>query len=168
MHLAISQVRTNNMKRILLLLLFVSMSLFGAKQENIILSEELPKGCDLNIKKPFVVIMTEARLKLQEKFRKKLTFINQDKTLKDKKTIKAECKKQHARYYAYFEIDKKGKKCKSGKKLKVYYNIIVWDTKKNKHKKFKTQAILQGREYAIIKAGHVRATGKKITKFLKR
>jgi hypothetical protein len=156
------------MRRVLLLLIFVSITLFGAKEDRIIMSEEIPSGCMAGVKKPFIVIVTEARLKLQKKYRKKLVFINQDKTLKGKKAIKAECKKQKARYYAYFEIDKKGKQCKAGKKIKVMYNITVWDVKKNKKKKFKTQAKLQSNEVAIIKAGHVRATGKKLAKFLKK
>jgi hypothetical protein len=146
----------------------MAVALFGAKEEQIILSREPPSGCGNDVKNPFIVILTEARLKLQEKFRKKLTFINQDKTIKDKKGIKKECKKQKARYYSYFEIDKKGKHCKPGTKIKVYYNITIYDTKKNKKKKFKTQAIIQGNDVAIIKAGHVKATGKKITKFLKK
>ena len=107
------------MRRVLLLLIFVSITLFGAKEDRIIMSEEIPSGCMAGVKKPFIVIETEARLKLQKKYRKKLVFINQDKTLKGKKAIKAECKKQKARYYAYFEIDKKGKQCKAGKKIKV-------------------------------------------------
>jgi len=145
----------------------LNASLFGAVEEKMIICKTLDKKYDSKVFRKTTVILTEARLKLQKKYKKFLTFEYQDELLKGKKAIKKELKKQNARYYVYLEIKDKSKgKCKN-KKCKTDYTIKLYDMKKNKKYKVKLKAYINNNEFTEIKAGYIKSATKKLVKFLK-
>ena len=146
----------------------VSSSLFGAKEENVVFSKVMPKKYDEKVYRKVTVLFTEARLKLQKKYRKYLTFIYDENTkLKNKKEIKKYLKKYNARYYVTLDIKEKKKKC-TKVECQVKYIIKVYDAKKNKSQKFSLKAVIKNNEYADISSGVIRSNTSKLVRFLKK
>ena len=159
------------MKKIILtifsLLFIFNINLFGAVEEKMILCNTLDKKYDEKVYRKVTILMTEARLKLQKKYKKFLNFEYQDKLITDKKIIKKELKKQGARYYTYLDIvDRSKGKCKNNK-CKVDYILKLYDAKKNKKYKVKLKALINNNEFTEIKVGYIKSATKKLVKFLK-
>ena len=160
------------MKKLLhiVMILLLASTLYGAKEENVVFSKVMPPKYDQKVYRKVTVLFTEARLKLQKKYRKYLTFIyDEQKKLSDKKAIKKELKKQNARYYVTLDIKEKKKGCTNlVQGCKVKYVIKVFDGKKNKHKKFSLKAVIKNNEYADISSGVIRSNTSKLVKFMKK
>ncbi|SFV75289.1 hypothetical protein MNB_SM-3-17 [hydrothermal vent metagenome] len=158
----------NKMIKIMMILaLFSSVTLFGAVEEKVIMCNALDAKYDKKVFRKATILMTEARLKLEKKYKKFLTFEYQEKLLKDKKSIKKALKKAGARYYVYVDIvDKSKGKCPN-KKCKVDYILKLYDGKKNKKYKLKLKAYINNNEFTEIKAAHIRSATKKLVRFLK-
>ena len=154
-------------KLILILAVVVNVA-YGAKEENVLFSKVIPEKYDEKVYRKVTVLFTEARLKLQKRYRKYLTFIyDENKKLKNKKEIKKELKKHKARYYVTLEIKEKDKNCVKTE-CEVKYIIKVYDGKKNKSQKFKLKGIVKNNEYVDIPSGLIRSNTSKLVKFLKK
>ncbi|MEA2017289.1 MAG: hypothetical protein U9N59_02475 [Campylobacterota bacterium] len=154
------------MKKVIFLLL-ISIGFMFAKAPvyKVIMSEEVPAGYEKDVYKKSIVLMTEGRLYLQKKYKKKITFEYQKKLIKSKDDILKELKKQDARFYVYLSINKK----KSKKNLqKVLYNLNIVDLKTKKKKTVKTKAIIRDTKIVKISQGDVKSSAKKIAKILKK
>jgi len=156
------------MKRIIILIGLLS-TLLTAKSvtENVVMNEYLEKEYNAKVYKKVIILITEARLKLQKKYKKKLVFMQINEEVREKKEMKALLETNNARYYIGLEILKKDKECKI-EECKVMYNIIIYDGKKNKIKTIKTKATLIKNIDVVIKTGHIRATTKKLVKFMQK
>ena len=153
--------------KVLLSLLILNSVALGAVEEKVILCNQMDAKYDEKVYRKVTILLTEARLKLQKKYKKYLSFEYQDKLIEDKAAIKKELKKQGARYYVYLEIKDTSKgKCKN-KKCKADYTIKIYDAKKNKNLKVKIKVFINNNEFTEIKVGYMKSSTKKIVKFLK-
>ena len=141
--------------------------MFGAVEEKMILCNQVDSQYNEKVFRKVTVLLTEARLKLQKRYKKYLTFEYQKDLIIGKKKIKAELEKQSARYYVTLNIKDKSKgKCSRGK-CKADYIIKIFDAKKNKNFKIKIKAFIKNNDYTEIKLGYMKSSAKKIVKFLK-
>jgi len=154
------------MKKIILVLMIFSTYIFASGQiYKVVMSEAIPKGYDKDVYKKAIVLMTEGRLYLQKKYRKKVTFEYTDKLAKTKKDVKALLDKYKGRFYVVLDIKRKASK----KNLeKVLYTLVIFDTHTKKFKKIKTKAIIRDKKIVQISQGDLKSTGKKIAKLLKK
>jgi len=141
-------------------------TLYGASQENVIFSKHMDAKYSDKVYRKVTILFTEARLKLQKKYKKYLEFEYVDKTLKDKKEIIKFLGKKGARYYAYLSIKEK-KKC-TKQKCQVDYIIKVIDAKKKKNITIKMKAVVIDNEFVEVKQALIKSNTKKLVKFLKK
>ncbi len=156
-----------NRLKIILILVLLSSGLFGgSKIQTVLMSKVVQKPYDADVYKKTIVLMTEARLYLQKKYKKKIIFEYDDNTLfTKKKDIVNELKKKNARFYVYLEIVKK----KAKKNLqKVFYNLKIFDKKSKRLKTVKTKAIIRDLKIVKISQGDLKSSAKKIAKILKK
>ena len=153
------------MKKLVFLFIFVVTLFAKAPVYKVLMSDVVPNGYHEDVYKKAIVLMTEARLYLQKKYRKKITFEYIHQKLKDKNKIIKLLKENNARFYVHLEIIKK----KAKKNLqKVYYNLVIFDKKKKRFKTIKTKAIIRDKMVVKISQGSIKSTGKKIAKFMKK
>ena len=154
------------MKKVILLLL-ISINILFAKAPvyKVIMSENITTGYEKDVYKKTIVLMTEARLYLQKKYKKKITFEYDKDIVTKKEDILPLLKKNKARFYVYLIIDKK----KTRRNLeKVMYNLNIFDAHTKKFKKVKTKAIIRDKKIVKISQGDMKSSAKKIAKILKR
>ena len=73
--------------------MFINISLFAKGPEyKLLISEYMPKEYGPKIIKKTTILLTEARLYLQKKYKKKISFIYTPEHLTDKKEIKKSSK----------------------------------------------------------------------------
>lgn len=158
-----------NIVKIVLILAFGFSLSFAAKEENVLFSKDIPKKYNEKVYRKTTILFTEARLTLQKRYKKYLTFIYDEvgKKLKNKKKIKKYVKSFKARYYVTLDIKEKKNRCNDSM-CEVKYIVKVYDTKKNKMQTFKFKAIIKDNEFADIDSGHLKLATKKLVKFLKR
>ena len=156
-----------NRLKIILILVLLSSGLFGgSKIQTVLMSKVVQKPYDADVYKKTIVLMTEARLYLQKKYKKKIIFEYDDNTLfTKKKDIVNELKKKNARFYVYLEIVKK--KAKNNLQ-KVFYNLKIFDKKSKRLKTVKTKAIIRDLKIVKISQGDLKSSAKKIAKILKK
>ncbi|MEA2049164.1 MAG: hypothetical protein U9O56_00300 [Campylobacterota bacterium] len=154
------------MKKLVLLLFFMVSVAFGRGPEYVILmSETIPKGYEKDVFKKSIVLMTEARLYLQKKYKKKVSFKYQESLVSKKDDILKELKKENARFYVYLKIDKK----KSRKNQeKGYYNLVIFDAHSKRSKTIKTKSMIRDKKIVKISQGDIKNSAKKIAKILKK
>lgn len=151
--------------KLVLLLSFISSFSFGASEATVIFSKKIDKKYNEKVYRKTTILFTEARLKLQKKYKKFLLFEYEDTQLTNKKEIIKHLKSKNARYYVYLTIKDKGK-CKN-KKCKVDYIIKVFDAKKKKTTKLKMKALINDNEFAEVTPALIKANTKRLVKFLK-
>ncbi len=171
MHSVILQVRrSKSMKKIflklLLILVVASSSLYGASKENVIFSKNMDAKYSEKVYRKVTILFTEARLKLQKKYKKYLEFEYVDKNLTDKKEVIKYLKEKDARYYAYLTIKEK-KKC-TQQECQVYYIVKVIDAKKKKNITMKMKVVIIDNEFVEITPALIKSNTKKLVKFLKK
>lgn len=154
------------MKKIIFLFLLATSFLFaGGPVHKVIMCEQVPAGYEKDIYKKTIVLMTEARLYLQKKYKKKIIFEYHEKLLDKKEEITRMLEMTGARFYVYLEVDKK----KFKKNLeKVSYNLKIFDNHGNRSKTIKTKAIIRDKKIVIIDTGDMKNSAKKIAKILKK
>jgi hypothetical protein len=154
------------MKKIIILFLIFSNILFASKPVyKVIMSKYIDKKYSQNIYKKSIVLMTEARLFLQKKYKKKIVFEYTDELKKSKKDVFEFLKSKKARFYVNLIIDKK----KSKKNLeKVFYNLRIFDAHSKRFKTVKTKAIIKDKSVVKISQGNLKSSAKKIAKILKK
>jgi len=151
-------------KIIIVYVLLATVAFAKLPTEKILMSEAVPKGYEADVFKKTIVLMTEARLYLQKKYRKKVTFEYIPNKLK-KDQISSVLKKYDARFYVSLKI----KKQKAKKNLeKVLYSLVIFDSKKNRLKTVKTKAIIRDKKIVKISQGALKSSAKKIAKILKK
>jgi len=152
--------------KILLLIAVIAGSLFGrAPIYNVLINETVPKGYHKESIKKVKVLVTEARLYLQNKYRKKVEFKYTETTITNKDDIKKLLKKEDARFFVRLQIVKKASK----KNLeKVFYNLVIFDNKNGRMKTIKTKAIIRDKKIVQISKGDMKSAGKKIAKVFKK
>ncbi len=129
------------------------------------MQENVPSGYEKDAYKKSVVLMTEARLYLQNKYRKKVTFVQTDESFSTKEDMNALLKKNDSRFLVSLTIKIKAKK----KNLeKVLYNLVIFDGKYDKSKTIKTKAIIKDKKIVKISQGDMKSSARKIAKFLKK
>ena len=154
------------MKKVLVLFFLLSSIIFAkAPVYKVLMSETVPKGYETDVYKKTIVLMTEARLYLQKKYKKKIIFEYQEKLLKNKSAILKELDKIGARFYVFLDIDKKATKANLEK---VLYNLTIIDKKNKRKKVVKTKAIIRDKKVVKITAGDLKKSAKKIAKILKK
>lgn len=152
-------------KIILLFLMFATLVFAKGTVYKVVMSEVVPKGYNQDVYKKVIVLMTEGRLYLQKKYKKKITFEYQNSLLKSKQKILKMLNDVDGRFYVKLEIDKK----KSKKNLeKVLYNLVIFDKHTKRSKKVKTKAIIRDKKIVQISQGDLKSSGKKIAKLLKK
>jgi len=153
--------------KLLLLVTFFASNSFGASQATVIFSKKLDSKYDAKVYRKTTILFTEARLKIQKKYKKYLNFEETKTQLTDKKKIITFLKSKGARYYVYLTIKDKSKgRCKNNK-CKVDYIIKVFDAKKKKNTKLKIKAYISSNEFAEITPALVKSNTKRLVKFLK-
>jgi len=155
-------------KKIILVFLLMVTYLFGMAEDNVVMNKYLDKKYKESVFDYADVLITEARLLLQKKYKKTLTFIplkdnNSLVHSRDKKDIIL--KDNQARYFVQLIIDEK--KCKNNTCL-AYYELDIYDGKKNLSQVVKTKAKIDDNEVVTIKKGHLRAAVKSISSFMKK
>ena len=151
--------------KLALLLVLVSSSLLGATEENVIFSKQMDARYDEKVYRKVTILFTEARLKLQKKYKKYLNFEYTDESIDGKKNIIKYLKEKKVRYYVNLDIQEK--KCKDNR-CQVYYIIKVMDGKKKKSFKMKIKSTIVGNEFAEIKQALIKSNTKRLVKFLKK
>ena len=152
--------------KILLFLAIGSSVVYGASNENIIFSKHIDAKYDEKVYRKVIILFTEARLKLQKKYKKYLNFEYVDTQIIDKKKIIRYLKENDARYYVYLKIKEKNKCNKN--KCCVIYTIKVIDAKKKSNITLKLNAIIKNNEFTEIKQALIKSNTKKLIKFLKK
>ena len=164
MLLAILQVRICKMKKIFLFLFLVATSLFGNSEYNVLISEKTPAGYDAEVYKKAIVLMTEGRLYLQEKFKKKLTFIYSKNLVTEKNAIEKELEKNGAQFYVYLTIDKK----ETNDNLEnCLYNLEIYNLENKRKKTIKTKAVIRDKQIVQIEFGDLKSSAKNIANVFK-
>ena len=156
----------NRIKYILALLFITSTFLFGATPTyKVIMSENITTGYEKDVYKKTIVLMTEARLYLQKKYKKKIIFNYTPDYLTSKDEILKFLQQNDARFYVHLEIVKK----KAKRNLeKVLYNLIIFDKHTKREKTIKTKAIIRDKKIVKISQGNLKSSAKKIAKILKK
>ncbi len=139
--------------------------LLGATEENVIFSKKMDAKYDEKVYRKVTILFTEARLKLQKKYKKFLDFEYNDDLVKGKKNIFKYLKEHKARYYVYLDI--KEKKCKN-KICKANYIIKVVDGKKKKNITLRLKVKINNNEFAEVKPALIKSNTKKLISFLKK
>ena len=137
----------------------------GASEATVIFSKKMDAKYNEKVYRKVTILFTEARLKLQKKYKKYLNFEYRDDLVKGKKNIIKYLKDNNARYYVSLEI--KEKKCKKGI-CKVSYKIKVMDGKKKKNITLKLKAKINNNEFTEVKPALIKSNTKKLVKFLKK
>lgn len=151
--------------KLLLVLSLASSILLGASEENIIFSKKIDAKYNEKVYRKVTILFTEARLKLQKKYKKYLNFEYTTDYITAKKEVIKYLKEKNARYYVTLSI--KEKKCKNGI-CNVQYNIKVVDGKKKKNITLKLKAKINNNEFTEIKPALIKSNTKKLVKFLKK
>jgi len=151
--------------KIALLLSLLSSFAYGATEENVIFSKELDAKYDEKVYRKVTILFTEARLKLQKKYKKYLNFQYTTDYIVGKKNIIKYLKEHDARYYVNLTI--KEKKCKNDI-CKVNYVIRVVDGKKKKNITLKLKAKINNNEFTEVSSALIKSNTKKLVKFLKK
>ena len=151
--------------KIALLLSLISSVAYSATEETVIFSKELDSKYDEKVYRKVTILFTEARLKLQKKYKKYLSFEYIEKSVIEKKDIAKYLEEKKARYYVSLDI--KEKKCKDGI-CKADYIIKVTDAKKKKNTTLKIKAKIKNNEFTEIKPALIKSNTKKLVKFLKK
>lgn len=157
------------MRHILKLLLVISIvasSLSAVTNEKVIFSKNMDKKYNEKVYRKVTILFTEARLKLQKKYKKFLDFEYVDDRLTDKTEIIKYLISKKARYYVTLDIDDKNR-CKN-KKCKVRYIIKVIDAKTKRNKTLKINALINNNEFTEIKVAHIKSYTKRLVKFLRK
>jgi len=153
------------MKKIIFILLLISTIVYAKKPiYNVLISETVPSGYDSKLYKKAVVLLTDARLYLQKKYKRTIEFKQTSLRVTSKSQQKQLLSKEGARYYVYVTIKEKKKR---GRLTDVYYNLVIYDGKKNKTKTVKTKATIKDKEVVKIAKGDMKSTKKKLAKFFK-
>ena len=152
--------------KLLLIIAFASTISNAATEEKVVFSKKMDAKYDEKVYRKVTILFTEARLKLQKKYKKFLEFEYVDTHLDDRREIEKFLKSKNARYYVTLDI-KDLKKCKD-KKCKVKYKIEVFDAKKRKNMKLNISAIINNNEFTEMKAAFIKSNTKKLVKFLRR
>lgn len=151
--------------KLALIVAFISSISFGATEEKVVFSKTMDAQYDEKVYRKVTILFTEARLKLQKKYKKFLDFEYVDTRLEDRREIEKFLKSKNARYYVTLEI-RDLKKCKDHK-CKVQYIIEVFDGKKRKNMKLKIAALINNNEFTEIKVAHIKSNTKKLVNFLR-
>lgn len=154
-----------NMMKIFFILVITVTYSFGASEATVIFSKSIDKKYNEKIYRKTTILFTEARLKLQKRYKKVLNFIYEDKKLTNKKQIMEYLKGQNARYYVYLDVKEKNK-C-TGVLCKADYIIKVYDAKKKKNTKLKIKSLINNNEFVEISPALIKSNTKKLVKFLK-
>jgi len=156
----------NRINKILIVFVLLAKVMFAQSPvQTVLMSQVVPKGYESDVFKKTIVLMTEARLYLQKKYKKKVIFEYIDKKLTKKDEIAKVLKKNNYRFYVYLKIKKK----KAKKNLeKVLYSLVIFDIKKNRSKTVKTKAIIRDKKIVKISQGDLKSSAKKIAKILKK
>ncbi len=156
----------NRIKKILILLFITTTFLFGATPiYKVLMSENITTGYEKDVYKKTIVIMTEARLYLQKKYKKKIIFDYTPDYLTSKEDRLKLLEERDARFYVHLEIVKKKSK---GNLEKVLYNIVIFDKHSKREKIVKTKAIIRDKKIVKISQGNMKSSAKKIAKILKK
>lgn len=154
------------MKKLFLIFLLLSGVAFAkAPIYKVLMSETVPQGYEQDVYKKTIVLMTEARLYLQKKYKKKIRFEYQPNLLKGKDAVMKELEKTGARFYVFLQIDKKATKRNLEK---VLYNLNIFDKHTKRKKTVKTKAIIRDKKIVKISTGDLKSSAKKIAKILKK
>ena len=151
--------------KLILVSVFLSSAVFGATQEKVVFSKKMDAKYDEKVYRKVTILFTEARLKLQKKYKKFLDFEYVDNKLTNKKEVIKYLKTNGARYYVTLDIQDK-KKCKNNK-CRVKYIIKVVDGKKKKNTSLKIEAVINNNEFTEMKAAFIKSNTKKLVKFLR-
>jgi len=151
--------------KLILIMAFVSSVASAATQEKVIFSKNIDKKYNEKVYRKVTILFTEARLKLQKKYKKFLDFEYVDDKLSDKKKIINYVKTKDARYYVSLDIKEK-KKSKSNK-CKAKYIIKVFDGKKKKNISLKIDVLINNNEFIEMKVAFIKSNTKKLVKFLR-
>jgi len=152
--------------KLLLTISIVASSLSAATNEKVIFSKQMDKKYDEKVYRKVTILFTEARLKLQQKYKKFLDFEYVDNQLSDKKEIMRFLNTKGARYYVTLDIRDK-KKCKNNK-CQVKYIIKVVDSKHKSNQTLKIDALINNNEFTEMKVAHIKSNTKKLVKFLRK
>ena len=96
------------MKQFIILWIVLSSYLFSASPVyKILMSKHVQKPYNEDVYKKTIILMTEARLFLQKKYKKKIIFEYQTNLLKSKEDMIKELKSKDARFYIYLDIKKR-------------------------------------------------------------
>lgn len=151
--------------KVALLLSLISSVGYAASEENVVFSKVLDAKYDEKVYRKVTILFTEARLKLQKKYKKYLNFEYIDESIVEKKEIIKYLKGKNARYYVSLNI--KEKKCKNGI-CKADYIIKVMDAKKKKNITLKLKAKINNNEFTEVTPALIKSNTKKLVKFLKK
>jgi len=118
------------MKKFFIILLLVN-TLFASKVYTVLMCERTPQGYKEDVYKKAIVLMTEARLYLQKKYKKKIIFEYTSTYVTKKEQIIKLLQKHNARFYVTLGIKKKKSKANL---QKVLYNLSISDLYKKEQK----------------------------------
>ena len=152
--------------KIILLLGLLNIAVYASSEATVLLSQKKNVQFNDKVYRKTTILFTEARLKLQKKYKKYLNFVYDDVGLTNKKEIAKHLKKIGIRYYAYTDIKLKNKKCKKTQ-CKAKYTIKIFDAKKKRSMKLTLKANINNNEFAEITPALMKSNTKKLYKFLK-
>ncbi len=152
------------MKKILILFFLCSTFLFAGDELKVLMSEKVPSGYDDEAYKKAIVLMTEGRLYLQEKYKKKITFLYDKNLVTSKDDIEATLQKNGADFYVYLTIDKKETKDNLEDCL---YNLEIYNLENKRKKTVKTKATIRDKKVVQIEYGDLKSTAKNIANAFK-
>lgn len=151
--------------KIALLLSLISSVAYSASEETVIFSKKMDAKYNEKVYRKVTILFTEARLKLQKKYKKYLNFEYIEKSIDGKKNIAKYLEDKKARYYVSLNI--KEKKCKNGI-CTAKYIIKVTDAKKKKNTTLNIKAKINNNEFTEITPALIKSNTKKLVKFLKK
>ena len=143
----------------------ISSVAYSATEETVVFSKELDAKYDEKVYRKVTILFTEARLKLQKKYKKYLNFEYIEKSIVGKKNIAKYLEEKKARYYVSLDIQEK--KCKDGI-CKANYTIKVTDAKKKKNTTLRIKAKIKNNEFTEVTPALIKSNTKKLVKFLKK
>jgi hypothetical protein len=159
------------MKKIILFMVLISLSLMAkGPSYKLLIGETLPKEFDAKIIKKTTIILTEARLYLQKKYKKTVSFEYTPIMTHKKSDIKKLLNETGARWYVATNL-KVGKCKKKGVNnvCKGKYIITLYDGFKNMKKKIvKIKAKIIDNQVVAISAGEKKNKTKTLAKILKK
>lgn len=133
--------------------------LFGVDEHKVLMSEKVPEGYDEEVYKKAIVLMTEGRLYLQEKYRKKITFVYQSTQVITKDAIEKELEKNGASFYVYLTVTPKEKQ---DNLEKCIYNLEIYNLDNKRSKTVKTKAIIRDKKIVQMEQGDIKSAAKQI------